>query len=106
MATLNRRAFIGVSLGSACLPLIARVSHAQDPVLSSDDPTAMALGYYADHTSVDTQKWTKKAGADGAGQQCTSCALFQKLDDEYGNCPIFPGKRVHSSGWCSSWVAG
>ena len=101
---MQRRTFIQASLAGASGLIIARFSHAQAPILSEDDPTALAMGYAADHTTVDTQKWTKKAGPDGDQQQCTSCALYQRLDDEYGNCPIFAGKRVHAAGWCNGWV--
>ena len=100
----SRRTFIkGAAVASSAM-LIARFSHAQGPVVAADDPTATALGYVADHTAVDTAKWAKKAGPGGAGQQCTSCAIYQAIDDEYGACPIFAGKRVHANGWCNSWL--
>ncbi|MFK7830216.1 MAG: high-potential iron-sulfur protein [Congregibacter sp.] len=102
-STVNRRMFIKGSAAAAAGLLIARVSHAQSPVVSEDDPMALSLGYAADHSTVDAAKWTKKAGA-GDTQQCTTCALYQAIDGEYGNCPIFAGKRVHAAGWCSGWV--
>ena len=100
----NRRAFLKSAAVASSALLIARFSHAQGPLVAADDPTAVALGYLADHTQVDTAKWAKKAGPGGAGQQCTSCAIYQAIDDEYGACPIFAGKRVHAAGWCNSWV--
>jgi len=100
----NRRGFIKSAAAASTGLLIARVSHAQGPVVAADDPTAVALGYVADQSTVDTAKWPKKAGPDGAGQQCTSCAIYQAIDNEYGACPIFAGKRVHAAGWCNSWV--
>ena len=100
----NRRGFIKSAVAASTGLLIARVSHAQGPVVAADDPTAVALGYVADQSTVDTAKWPKKAGPDGAGQQCTSCAIYQAIDNEYGACPIFAGKRVHAAGWCNSWV--
>lgn len=100
---LDRRRFLGAAAGSAAL-LIARVSHAQDPILSPDDPTAASLGYAADHTNVDPEKWPKKGQPNGDEQRCTTCALYQKVDDEYGHCGIFAGKRVHATGWCNAWV--
>ena len=103
MKAFNRRDIIKGAVAVGAGALIARVSHAQD-ILSEDDGTAVAMGYAADHTAVDTQKWPKKAGPDGANQQCTNCALYQKIDDEYGLCPIFAGKRVHAAGWCNGWV--
>lgn len=103
MYNSNRRDFLKTSLIAGSGLLIARVSHAQD-IVSEDDPTAVALGYKADHTTVDATKWPKKAGPDGDKQQCTTCTLYQAIDDSYGNCPIFAGKRVHATGWCNSWV--
>lgn len=103
MNNVNRRKFLKTSAVGGAGLLIARFSHAQE-VLTEDDGTAVAMGYKADHTTVDTAVWTKKAGPDGAEQQCTSCALYQTIDDEYGLCPIFAGKRVHAAGWCNGWV--
>ena len=104
MNKLNRRGFIKSSIVAGSGLLIARFSHAQD-VITEGDGTAVAMGYKADHTAVDTAAWPKKAGADGAQQQCTSCSLYQAIDDDYGLCPIFAGKRVHAVGWCNGWVA-
>ena len=103
MSSMTRRTLVKGALAVSAGALIARVSHAQD-ILAEDDGTAVAMGYKADHTAVDTGKWTKKAGPDGAGQQCTSCALYQAIDGDYGLCPIFAGKRVHAAGWCNGWV--
>jgi phosphodiesterase/alkaline phosphatase D-like protein len=103
MNKLNRRKFLQTSAVAGAGLLIARFSHAQE-ILTEDDGTAVAMGYAADHTTVDTSVWTKKAAADGAQQQCTSCALYQAQDDQYGLCPIFAGKRVHAAGWCNGWV--
>jgi hypothetical protein len=103
MDNLNRRKFLQTSAIAGAGLVIARFSHAQE-VVSEDEGIAVAMGYAADHTTVDTAKWTKKAGADGAKQQCTSCSLYQAIDDDYGLCPIFAGKRVHANGWCNGWV--
>ena len=104
MNNINRRKFLQSSaVGTAGL-LIARFSHAQE-ILAEDETIAVSMGYKADHTTVDTEKWSKKAGAEGAKQQCTSCSLYQAVDGEYGLCPIFAGKRVHATGWCNAWVA-
>jgi hypothetical protein len=103
MNKLTRRNLVKGAVAISAGTLIARVSHAQE-ILTEDDGTALAMGYKADHTAVDTSVWSKKAGPDGANQQCTSCALYQAQDDEYGLCPIFAGKRVHAAGWCNGWV--
>ncbi|MFX5813045.1 high-potential iron-sulfur protein, partial [Acinetobacter baumannii] len=50
---------------------------------------------------ADTKKYPKYA----AGQQCSSCALYQgKPADKAGGCPLFAGKQVAAAGWCSAWV--
>ncbi len=59
-------------------------------MLSTDDPTAKALGY--------TEKSTT------AGQSCANCNLY-KGDAAVGTCTIFAGKEVAGPGWCKSWVA-
>ena len=48
--------------------------------------------------------WTKKAGPGGDNQFCNNCALYQPIDDEWGKCSIFPGKKVKGAGWCNAWV--
>lgn len=101
---LNRRGFMQAAATGTAGLIIARFSHAQNPVLSADDPTAAAMGYAADHSTVDENQWPKKAQPNGDQQNCTTCALYQPLDDQYGNCPIFAGKRVHANGWCNGWV--
>ena len=39
-----------------------------------------------------------------SGRGSNFAAIYQAIDDEYGACPIFAGKRVHAAGWCNSWV--
>ncbi len=74
------------------------------------DPQAQALGYYIDAKKVDTKKWTKRAGADGATQLCNNCSLYQvpKGADPKtvtsAPCPIFANKKVAGAGWCNSWA--
>jgi hypothetical protein len=103
---LTRRQVLVAGAATAASMIIARSATASDmPALAVDDPTAQALGYVEDHNEVDTAKWPKKAGPDGANQKCTTCSLYQKIDDEWGGCPIFAGKKVKGEGWCNSWVA-
>ena len=104
MTQVTRRMFVGAAAATLGTALIARVSHAQE-IVSNDNATALAMGYVADHTTVDTATWTKKAAPGGENQKCTSCSIYQRLDDDYGLCPIFVGKRVHANGWCNGWVA-
>jgi hypothetical protein len=78
-----------------------------DPAL----PAAAALGYIHDATKVDTTKFPKRAGADGAKQVCNTCAIFseggKKLEGqpgEWGKCAIFTDGLANAQGWCNAWV--
>lgn len=92
----SRRRFIALAgAAAAAAPFAAlvpaHVAGAADlPKLALDDPTASALGYVHDSTTD--------------GQQCKNCALWQGADNEWGPCPLFPGKAVSANGWCKSWV--
>lgn len=94
----------GALAGTAALLARGAFAVPGDPKLSPDDPQAQALGYYEDAAEVDVAKWPKKAGPDGAEQNCISCALYQAGDDGWGACGIFPGKLVKGAGWCNAWV--
>lgn len=72
------------------------------PKLSLDDPSAKALGYVEDHMKVDRK--SPLAARWAADQDCANCSQIQGKDgEEYRPCNIFPGKLVHSKGWCSAW---
>ncbi len=96
----NRREFmVQVSLGGSAL--VAGSAFAQAAMVADTDPQAVALGYKADGTKTDKTKFPKYA----AGQQCSSCALFQgKAGDKAGGCPLFAGKQVAAAGWCSAYA--
>ena len=53
MTQVTRRMFVGAAAATLGTALIARVSHAQE-IVSNDNVTALAMGYVADHTTVDT----------------------------------------------------
>ena len=99
-AMSNRREFIvQFSLGTSAL--LASQAFAQGAMVADADPQAAALGYKADGTKTDKTKFPKYA----AGQQCSSCALFQgKAGDKAGACPLFAGKQVSANGWCSAYA--
>jgi hypothetical protein len=71
------------------------------PALDPSDPTAKALGFVADSTTVDaaanpTHKPTQK---------CGTCAQYQgKATDATAGCNIFAGHSVPSGGWCKVWA--
>ncbi|HUL41543.1 MAG TPA: high-potential iron-sulfur protein [Burkholderiales bacterium] len=80
--------------------LRAGTSAAQEHV-NETDPAAASLGYKLDATKVDKAKFSKYM----AGEQCSNCQLYQgKPGAEWGPCPIFGGKLVHDTGWCSAYV--
>jgi hypothetical protein len=94
----TRRVFlITAAATSASLAGVARAQ----AKLDEKDPQAVALGYVADATKVDTKKYPKYA----AGQLCSNCALYQgKPADAVAGCPLFAGKVVAGKGWCSAWA--
>ena len=75
---------------------------AQDmPKLAEDDPTATAMRYTHDASTVDAGSRANPA----AEQTCANCALIQGNDGEaWRPCQIFPGKLVASAGWCAVWA--
>ena len=94
---LPRRVFL-MTVG-ACGAALATSVQAQAAV-DEKDAQAAALGYVADAKRADVKKYPKYA----AGQNCASCALYQgKPADKAGGCPLFAGKQVVATGWCSAW---
>jgi hypothetical protein len=82
--------------------LVGKARAADLPHLTLDDPTAKALGYVEDSSKVDASKYATHK----PGQNCMGCNFYQgAAGSEYGACTLFPGKAVHSKGWCSGFVA-
>lgn len=82
------------------LPWFGRV-FAQQRV-DENDPLARELGYRHDARQVDTGRFPKRAGAQGANQFCHTCQFFQGGDD-WAPCTVFDGRLVNANGWCNSW---
>ena len=106
---MDRRGFLklGMKTGGAVLGLTAIPIQllAQDAVTETE-PLAQAMGYYADATKVDTAKFPKRAGAEGAKQFCHNCALYAgEPNSETAPCSLFQNRLVHGNGWCNAWVA-
>ena len=59
------------------------------------------LSYFEDVKQVDPKKFpTFKPG-----QTCANCLqLTGKVGDEWRPCNLFPGKLVHTNGWCKVYV--
>lgn len=96
----SRRTFLITSLGAASALALSRQVLADQPKVAESDPTAQALGYKEDATKVDKAKYAKYK----AGEQCNNCSFFQgKPTDVYAPCPMFGGKQVKGTGWCSAY---
>ena len=95
----NRREFIvQLSLGGTAL---MAGGAAMAAMVADTDPQAAALGYKSDAAKADKVKFPKFA----AGQNCSTCSLFQgKAGAAAGPCPLFAGKEVSAKGWCSAYA--
>jgi hypothetical protein len=106
---INRRNFLKLSVkaGSGAIALSAIPIHlAASDEVAEDEPLAQAMGYKADASSVDTAKFPKRAGEEGAKQFCHNCALYAgTADDATAPCSIFQNRLVAAEGWCNAWVA-
>lgn len=81
--------------------MVTPSAYASDlPEVTEDDPTAMALGYKKDTTTVDAAAQPKHT----AEQNCSNCTLYASNSDTLGGCTIFPGKQVNAAGWCSAYI--
>lgn len=102
---INRRNFLKLSGSALALTAIPLKLVAEDEV-AEDEALAQAMGYFKDASKVDTAKWTKRAGDEGAKQFCNNCALFAgEADAELAPCSIFQNRSVRGAGWCNAWVA-
>jgi hypothetical protein len=101
--TISRRTFVihNAAIASVLGTLASvRTAHAQASLVQESDPQAVALGYKADASKVDTKKFPNYA----ASQSCSGCALFQgKPTDSTSACAVFNNKHVASKGWCGAW---
>lgn len=69
------------------------------PKLDETSAQAQQLAYVHDASTLSAGPDTRYT----AGQQCTNCALYQGGDAEWGGCPLFQGRRVKGTGWCSAY---
>ncbi|CAB3752906.1 high-potential iron-sulfur protein [Paraburkholderia humisilvae] len=96
----SRRTFLITSIGAVSALALSREALADAPKVAETDPTAQALGYKADATKVDKAKFAKYA----AGEACGNCSFYQgKPTDAFAPCPMFAGKQVAATGWCSAY---
>lgn len=120
MSSSTRRTFIKKSLAIlASTPLwistqgASRASAQGLPTKALDeaDPMAAGLGYRANAAQVDTAKYPKRSGPEGAKQLCSNCQFYQVgglkaegKDGEWGKCILFANGLVAAGGWCNSWA--
>lgn len=115
----SRRVFIRRSLAAISAASLLRVvgqpdqAWAQDlPAIDAASPLAQSFGYYEDASKVDTSKYPKRAGAEGAKQFCSNCQLLTQAGlpapagkaGEWGKCALFPTGLVAVNGWCNQWI--
>jgi High potential iron-sulfur protein len=99
--SLSRRAFMTTGSTLIATVAVSRVAWSDPPMLAETDPTAVALGYKANASTVDKTKFPRYA----AGQSCATCVLYQGVAGRpSGPCAVFAGKSVAAEGWCSSYA--
>lgn len=98
-----RRRFLQLAGAGMAAPLLVALlprdaSAADLPHLDLSDATAKSLHYTEDASTAAADPTYK------AGSSCASCQFFQGTPkDEYAPCSLYPGKAVHSRGWCAGY---
>lgn len=103
----NRRQFVAnLAAGVVLIPLLtlSKKNLWAAERITEDHPTASALGYVHDASATDTNKYPKRAGAQGATQFCDNCSQYKTIESGWGSCGIFPNYLVADKGWCNVWV--
>jgi hypothetical protein len=96
----SRRRFLkaaaGTTMAVAVMGSLPRFARAADlPPVTTDDPTAKALGYVDDASKTTDPKHK-------AGDACATCQFYAGAATGRGPCQLFPGKSVSAKGWCVS----
>lgn len=106
---LSRPGFCGRLLGMTVVSAVARKGSARaQPAEKADEEEAVAksLGYRHDASQVDATAFPKRAMAQGAGQFCNNCALFEgEPGNRWAPCSVFQDRQVAGKGWCNAWVS-
>lgn len=114
--TSTRRGFLITSAAAlAALPLagqfLAACNDSGSPLpagaqaLPETETTAAALGYKADASKIDDNKFPKHKGAEGAKQLCKNCSYYTVKNEGWGECQILRAGLVAANGWCNTWNA-
>lgn len=78
---------------------------AGDPLVALDHPSAKALKYVHDGSTVDAAIRVEKAGVAGTDQSCANCNFYKPVDGQaYGKCTLIPVNHVAEKGWCVTWA--
>ncbi|HZP65489.1 MAG TPA: high-potential iron-sulfur protein [Rudaea sp.] len=90
-------------VGIAALLASTRFATAAElPHLTDANPSAAALGYTEDSTTVDERKFPKHR----PGQRCANCKYFHgDAGLLYGACNLYQGNAVNAQGWCAGYIA-
>ena len=70
------------------------------PKLEESDSSAVALNYKHNADELDASAFPTLT----AETRCSNCQLYQGGDNPWGACPIFPGKQVKATGWCTAYT--
>jgi hypothetical protein len=94
---INRRKF-----QEGMLAVISSIcaTNANAELVDENSKAALGLGFKLDSSSVDGSKFPKYAN----WQACENCALFASAGAGVGKCPLFAGREVSASGWCSAYA--
>jgi High potential iron-sulfur protein len=96
-----RRNLIAIMPAAGAAVLAGRVSAAQPARADEKDPTAVALGYKHDASTVDVKKFPQFV----KGNICANCVLYVgKPTDPWAACGALAGKLVNAKGWCMAFV--
>ena len=99
----TRRQTLTLIVASGTAPILAQAD-LNLPELAITEPIAIALGYQADASLVDTRKFPKRAAPQGSTQYCDNCTLYKEVRAGFGTCTAIKGRLVAGKGWCNAWV--
>lgn len=93
----SRRSLLkNVAMAVSLAPLaVHRARAAEMPLISEQDPAALAVQY------VDDASHAKNAQN---GALCSNCSIYSgAAGAAQGPCTLFPGNFVKAAGWCNKW---
>lgn len=96
----SRRRSILIAAPALALGLMASRSASAQAKVTETDPTAVALGYKADASKVDTAKFKQFV----KGSSCANCNFYVAKGAVEGTCSALGGRLVAGKGWCMVWV--